>query len=177
MATRTLRATLPVPAPEVLRRLAAPETFPGYAPDLLSVDREGDRSDWVLAFRGGAARWTQTTRTLPDRIEFEQVDGDFTSYSGHWSVTPTEPVAPAESQDGTAEPGDTTGPEGGSTVEFTVKYRTSVPHLAGAVESAVGRVLSRTALAVLTGVGGPVRITSGAYFLADLPEGGAGRAV
>lgn len=150
MATRTLQAKVAASAEEVIRLLSAAENFPGYAPDLLSVTREEDRSDWVLAFGNGVATWTQRSRVTADRIEFEQVDGDFVRYDGHWSVTPD--------------------PQG-STVEFTVHYRTSVPHLAGAIESAVGRVLSRTALAILTGVAGPARVTAGAHHLRDLPDG------
>jgi ribosome-associated toxin RatA of RatAB toxin-antitoxin module len=110
----------------------------------------------VLSFRGGVARWTQQNRVTPGRIDFTQTDGDFQSYEGHWTATD--------------------GPDG-CTVEFAVRYRTSVPHLAGAIESAAGRVLTRTGLAVLTGVCGPARVTRGHHFLQDLPEGSLPHAV
>jgi hypothetical protein len=153
MAKRTLKAIVPGDAADVIRLLSRGETFPAHAPDLLSVSNEGD---WVLAFRGGVARWTQTNRVSADRIDFEQTDGDFQQYAGHWIATDT--------------------PDG-CEVEFTVRYRTSVPHLAGAIESAVGRVLTRTALAVLTGVCGSARVTKGHYFLQDLPDGSLAHAV
>lgn len=166
MAKRILKATVPGTAAGVIERLAAVETFPPYAPDLLSVTRDdthddthdgtrdalpdGDSSAWVVAFRGGLARWTQRQRVTAGRIDFEQVDGDFQRYAGHWTATD--------------------GPDG-CEVEFGVDYRTSVPHFAGAIESAIGRVLARTALAVLTGACGPVHLTKGQHVLRDLPEG------
>ncbi|GAA1739798.1 SRPBCC family protein [Luedemannella helvata] len=156
MAKRALTAIVDGTADDIIRRLAHDETFPAYAPELLSVDRDGDRSDWVLAFRGGVARWTQRRRVLPGRIEFTQTDGDFQDYAGHWAATD--------------------GPDG-CAVEFAVQFRTSVPHLAGAVESAAGRVLTRTALAVLEGVAGPARVTKGRHFLQDLPDGSPSHAL
>ncbi|MEU6023267.1 SRPBCC family protein [Micromonospora sp. NPDC047134] len=156
MTTRTLKAVTGGTAADLIRRLADDETFPAYAPDLVAVHRDGDHSDWVLAFRGGVARWTQRRRVLADRIEFEQTDGDFQEYAGHWSATD--------------------GPDG-CEVEYTVRFRTSVPHFAGAVESAAGRVLTRTALAVLEGVGRTARLTRGGRILSDLPEGGSGHAI
>lgn len=156
MTKRTLTAVVDATADEVIRRLAADGTFPRHAPDLLEVTPDGDRSEWVLAFRGGVARWTQENRVTPGRIDFTQTDGDFQSYDGNWTAT--------DGQDG-------------CTVEFSVRYRTSVPHLAGAIESAAGRVLTRTALAVLTGVCGPARVTRGHHFLQDLPEGSPPHAV
>jgi hypothetical protein len=156
MAKRTLKATVPGAAADVIRRLGADQTFPAHAPDLLSVTRDGDTSDWVVAFRGGVARWAQRNRVTAGRIDFEQTDGDFQQYAGHWAAAD--------------------GPDG-CEVEFTVRYRTSAPHLAGAIESAIGRILSRTALAVLTGVCGSARLTKGHYFLQDLPDGSLAHAV
>jgi hypothetical protein len=80
----------------------------------------------------------------PYRIEFEQVSGDFQHLKGSWTSTD--------------------GP-GGSEVVFEVSYSTSVPHLAGAIDSAVGRVLLRSAHQVISAVGGPARVTAGGHHL------------
>ncbi|WP_406278032.1 type II toxin-antitoxin system RatA family toxin [Embleya sp. NBC_00896] len=154
MTSRTLKATLPCSAATAIERLGDDRAFPSYAPDVLSVeDAGGDLRRWVLAFRGGTAQWVQRTRGAsaerPDRIEFEQVEGDFQQFGGAWTSTDTA---------------------GGCEVVFEVGFRTSVPHLAGAIDSAVGRVLIRSAHRVLVGIGGTADITSGGHHLRDLPE-------
>ncbi|NRQ40082.1 hypothetical protein HII36_50910 [Nonomuraea sp. NN258] len=152
MTSRTLKAWVPAPAAEVITRLGDDRAFPSYAADLVSVSDAGDGlSRWVLAFRGGTATWTQRSRAAkPNRIEFVQVDGDFQGFGGAWTVTELD---------------------GGCEVAYEVGYRTSVPHLAGAIDSAVGRVLVRTAHQIISAVGGPARVTAGGHHLRDLPEG------
>jgi uncharacterized membrane protein len=146
MTTRVLKATVPATAAEVIERLADAAAFPGHAEDILSVANTGDgRQEWVLAFRGGTARWVQRVERAGLRIEFEQVDGDFQQLEGAWTSTDI--------------------PGGGSEVAFEVRYRTSVPHLAGAIDSAVGHVLLRSAHQVITAVGGPARVTAGGHHL------------
>ncbi|WP_327374131.1 hypothetical protein OG393_09140 [Streptomyces sp. NBC_01216] len=185
MTTRVLKATVPSTAAEVIGRLADETAFPSYAEDILSVtpDADGDGGDgsgagggryaWVLAFRGGAARWVQDSRRAghatddgadgsadgagenggsggapAHRIVFEQVGGDFQHLKGSWTSTDV--------------------PGGGCEVAFEVSYSTSVPHLAGAIDSAVGRVLVGGAHQVITAVaGGPVRVTAGHHHLGD----------
>ncbi|GAB1645449.1 type II toxin-antitoxin system RatA family toxin [Krasilnikovia sp. MM14-A1259] len=152
MTTRTLTVTVPVPAAQVAERLADDIAFPGYAEDIVAVSDAGDgRRAWVLAFRGGVARWLQHSRRTggdgePYRIEFEQVSGDFQDLRGGWTVTSV--------------------PDG-SQVVYEVGFRTSVPHLAGAIDSAVGRVLVRSAHDIVSALG-PVRVTGGGHFLRDL---------
>ncbi|MEU6877971.1 SRPBCC family protein [Streptomyces sp. NPDC046712] len=150
MTTRVLKATVPATAAEVIERLADGTAFPSYAEDIVSVERTEDgEQSWVLAFRGGAARWVQRTERADRgeeayRIEFEQVDGDFRHLKGAWTSTDVP---------------------GGSEVAFEVSYSTSVPHLAGAIDSAVGHVLLRSAHQVISAVGGPARVTAGGHHL------------
>jgi hypothetical protein len=156
MTSRTLKATVPATAAEVIERLADETAFTAYARDIVSVSDTGDGlRRWVLAFRGGTVRWVQRSRgpgdgPQPYRIEFEQVSGDFQHLKGAWTSTDL--------------------PDGCEVV-FDVSYSTSVPHLAGAIDSAVGRVLVRSAHQVMFAVGGPVRVTAGGHHLRGLPEG------
>ncbi|TDV54223.1 type II toxin-antitoxin system RatA family toxin [Actinophytocola oryzae] len=129
-------------AARVHAALCRVEDVPAHAPDVLSVSRDGDTSSWVLSFRGHPVRWTQRDHHDGLRGEFNQVDGDFVALSGEWAVEP----------DGE-----------GSTVAYRLSVRTSVPHLAGAIEPMVARALSRAALSVA----GPVRVLAGAAVLAD----------
>src|SRR5262249_59479866 len=45
------------------------------------------RSSWELHFRSGLLRWTERERFLRDepRLEFEQIEGDFDFFAGHWT--------------------------------------------------------------------------------------------
>lgn len=144
MSDHEIRLASSRDAAEVHEALRRVEDVPAHAPDVLSVSRADDTSDWVLGFRGHPVRWTQRDHhdDTALRGEFSQVDGDFGALSGEWVVEP----------DGT-----------GSTVTYRLSVRTSVPHLAGAIEPMVARVLSRTALSVA----GPGRVLAGAAVLAD----------
>ncbi|MFJ8740356.1 SRPBCC family protein [Embleya sp. NPDC127516] len=154
MTSRTLKAALPCSAATAIEGLRDDRVFPDWAAEIVSVQDAGDDlRHWTLAFRGGTARWAQRTRDAsgeqqPYRIEFEQVDGDFQRFGGAWTCTDTDD---------------------GCEAVFEVGYRTSVPHLAGAIDSAVGRVVVRAAHHILIGVGGTAEITSGGHHLRDLP--------
>ncbi|WP_156754428.1 type II toxin-antitoxin system RatA family toxin [Actinokineospora pegani] len=154
MTSRILRLTLPGTAARIVEALAEDIRFPGMAEDVISVSAAGaDLRSWVLAFRGGTARWTQrVTRTAGDgrhTVAFEQVSGDFTALRGSWTCTDTD---------------------AGCEVVYEVVFSTSVPHLAGAINSAVGRVLVRSAHQIVSALG-PVRVVAGGQYLSDLPEG------
>jgi hypothetical protein len=153
MTTRTLKATVRASAADVIGRLGDDLRFPEYANDLLSVTDAGDGlRTWVLAFRGGAATWTQGTRRPdgdPLRIEFAQISGEFQHLVGSWAAADTAD---------------------GCEITFEVRFSTSVPHLAGAIDSAAGRVLVRAAHQIISAVGGPARVTKGGQFLSDLAE-------
>lgn len=45
-------------------------------------------SSWELLFRSGLLQWSETERFLKDqlRIEFEQTEGDFETFSGYWTL-------------------------------------------------------------------------------------------
>lgn len=196
MTTRTLKATMPCSAAELIERLGDDLAFPAHAPDIISVADAGDGlRRWVIAFRGGTAQWVQRDhgpesdpagalaaapagdpagdpasrvpertqrRTAPRthgrppaepgsrpyRIEFEQVDGDFQRFGGSWTGRDL-PI--------------------GCEVTFEVDFSTNVPHLGGAIDSAVGRVLLRSAHQILHAIGGPVQVTAGGHHLWDLP--------
>ncbi|MFH0241914.1 type II toxin-antitoxin system RatA family toxin [Streptomyces sp. HK10] len=153
MTSRTLKATVAAPAADVIRLLGDDLAFASYADDIVSVSDAGDGlRRWVLAFRGGTATWVQRSRSQtggpkPYRIEFEQVEGQFQHLEGAWTAVDL--------------------PDG-CEIAFEVRYSTSVPHLAGAIDSAVGRVLVRVAHRIMSAVAGPVRITAGGRHLRDL---------
>ncbi|WP_031510046.1 type II toxin-antitoxin system RatA family toxin [Streptomyces megasporus] len=155
MTTRVLKATVPATAADVMRHLVDQTAFPSYAEDILSVsDTDDGCQQWVLAFRGGTADWVQRSGRpggeQPYRIEFEQVRGDFQHLKGAWTSTDL--------------------PGGGSEVAFEIGYSTSVPHLAGAIDSAIGHVLLNSAHQVISAVAGPARITAGSHLLGDPSE-------
>jgi len=153
MTTRILQATVRASAADVIGRLGDDLAFPEYANDIVSVTDTGDGlRTWVLAFRGGAATWTQGTRRPdgdPLRIEFTQLNGEFQHLIGSWTTVDTAD---------------------GCEITFEVRFSTSVPHLAGAIDSAVGRVLVRAAHQIISAVGGPARVTNGGHLLWDLAE-------
>ena len=135
------------PAAELFSLLREQQRFPDVSGDLVAVETiERDLHDYVLAFRDGVARWTQRTETGPLRLQFEQTEGDFVSFGGSWEVS-EEPA--------------------GSTVTYRVAFRTSVPHLAGAIDPMVARVLLRAAADVVTGLAGQAEIVSGGNALRD----------
>ncbi|GAA3412535.1 type II toxin-antitoxin system RatA family toxin [Streptosporangium vulgare] len=154
MTSRTFKATVWCSAEDLIEQLGDDRAFPACAPDILSVeDIGGGLRQWVLAFRGGTAEWVQHSRDLvgaqPYRIEFEQVTGDFHDFRGSWT---TEDLAE------------------GCEVTYQVDYSTSVPHLAGAIDTAIGRVLLRSVRRILDGICGPIHVTAGGEYLWDVPE-------
>ena len=146
MTVRTLRARVPRSTGELLEGLATFE----HGGEALSVRASGGLSTWRLRFRDSFVRWTQRTDVRADRtgIAFEQVEGDLIDLKGEWVLTP----APA-----------------GCEVRYTVDYRTSVAHLAGAIDPVVGRVFLRAATTVLTVLAPPVELLEGERWLHDLP--------
>jgi uncharacterized zinc-type alcohol dehydrogenase-like protein len=133
----------PRPADEVFDQLLQPGRFAEAAPDIESVAPGAEGDQYALRFRGGLARWTQRTEADPDArvVRFEQVSGDFVDFGGSWEVVP----------DGA-----------GSRVVHRVAFRTSVPHLAGAIEPVLARVLLRAAADVVSGLAGPAQVVEGA---------------
>ena len=89
MTSRTLKATVPATAAELIERLGDEPDIPRVRPDILSVSDIGDGlRQWVLAFRGGTARWVQRSRepgrpaAVPHRIR-----------AGHAAISSTSGAA------------------------------------------------------------------------------------
>ncbi|WP_053731421.1 SRPBCC family protein [Nocardia sp. NRRL S-836] len=143
----------PRPADEVFDQLLQPALFAGAAPDIESVTPSAEGDHYALRFRGGLARWTQRTEADPAArvVRFEQLSGDFVDFGGSWEVV---------------EDGD------GSRVVHRVAFRTSVPHLAGAIDPMIARVLLRAAADVVGGLAGPAELVEGAL-TDEVPSGDA----
>ncbi|MEJ3655843.1 SRPBCC family protein [Actinomycetes bacterium KLBMP 9759] len=146
MTSRTLKATVQATGAEIIRGLGR-WSCSARVGDVLSVTHpDHGYSRHELAFRGSTVRWLQRNTRRPGHIGFEQVDGDFQDLRGSWTCID--------------------GPDG-CEVTFEVSFSTAVPHLAGAIDSAVGRTLVRSAVTILDAVAGPVRITAGDRLLHD----------
>ncbi|WP_030670857.1 type II toxin-antitoxin system RatA family toxin [Streptomyces sp. NRRL B-1347] len=154
MSFQTVEIETTRSAGDVYAALCRYEEFPRYAPDLISVEVEKDRSHWVLAFRGNRVSWTQADQGLLHQRtrEFEQTDGDFVTLAGSWRV---------EARSSSA-----------SLVRFQVSYGTSVAHLAGAIDPMIGRVLVRTVCDIVSGVCPGSRIVKGGELRHDLTPTG-----
>jgi uncharacterized membrane protein len=143
-----IRLASSCPAGELYAALCRLSEFPQYTPDILSVDVTGGTSRWVVPFRGGLVRWTQRDDRDParQRIDFEQTDGDFVSLTGQWLVEPAQQ---------------------GCTFTCRITPRTSVPHLAGAIDPMIARVLLRAVVAVVSATSGSVEVLGDAAALHD----------
>jgi len=144
-ASITISTAGPGTAPEEIEAaLRRPGDPAGHGPDVVAVTETTDgNTRWELTFRGTPLRWTQHDTATPGGGEFVQVEGDFAALSGSWSVD-------------------------GAAVRFAFTFRTSVAHLAGAVDPMVARVLLRSALARVAGAcGGEVAVLEGAEQLRD----------
>ncbi|MEU5882058.1 SRPBCC family protein [Spirillospora sp. NPDC047279] len=151
MATYTIEMAVRHRAADLYAALRDYERFPGWAEDVAAVAVEGDTSRWAVRFRGGLIRWTQHDRAEEAadtfRIGFEQTEGDFAAFSGAWTIEPTST---------------------GSLVTYRADAGTSVANLARAIEPLVGRVLLRSAVAVVAGAAaGPVEVLAGGRLLDD----------
>ncbi|MGM1058293.1 type II toxin-antitoxin system RatA family toxin [Saccharothrix sp. Mg75] len=134
---------------EVFAVLRRQERFAETADDLESVEvLAGGEHRYALRFRGGVARWTQRTEVDVDArtLRFEQVEGDFVDFGGTWEVRSTD---------------------GGSRVVHRVSFRTGVPHLAGAIDPMIARVLLRAATSVVSRAAGPAEVVEGESALRD----------
>jgi ribosome-associated toxin RatA of RatAB toxin-antitoxin module len=148
MTTLTLHLETRCSPGELYEGLCDSGAFPAMAEEIVSVEPDGDVSRWKVAFRGKHVRWTQREIRHPaaHKICFEQIDGDFVSMSGTWRVE---------------ELG------AGVVVAFQLEFRTSVPHLAGAIDPMIGRVLLRAAHAVVVGLAGAAEVVTSSPSLTD----------
>jgi uncharacterized membrane protein len=148
MTEYSIRLASSAPPEELYAALCRFSEFPLYSPDILSVDVTGETSRWVVGFRGGLVRWTQRDRRDParQRIDFEQTDGDFVSLTGQWSLEPAQR---------------------GSTFTCRITPGTSVPHLAGAIDPMIARVLIRAVVAVVSEASKSIEVLGDAAALHD----------
>lgn len=130
--------------------------FPVIAPDVHAVEVRppvetgGPRqSDWEVNFRRGIMRWTEHELVDADRltIEFDQTEGDFESFRGHWALTATDR---------------------GCEVVFEVTYDFGIESLVGIMDPIAERVIKRVVCAVLVDLFGEITVQSGGAALTDL---------
>jgi ribosome-associated toxin RatA of RatAB toxin-antitoxin module len=129
----------------VLENVVRFERYPDLAPHVRStvVHREPSNSDgtsdWELDFRNGVLRWTERDLLLRDRnrVEFEQVDGDFETFSGHWDLA----------EDGAD-----------CTVAFRCDFDFGIDSLAGILDPIAERVIRETVAWALVGLFDKVRL-------------------
>lgn len=109
-------------APHV-RRTTVHEAFP--APT--------GSSSWELHFRSGLLRWTEDERFDRDalRMEFEQADGDFDSFTGTWALTQV-------------------GPD--TELRFEADFDFGIPSLEGILDPIAERVIKETVAWVVVGM-------------------------
>jgi ribosome-associated toxin RatA of RatAB toxin-antitoxin module len=90
-------------------------------------------SSWELHFRSGLLRWTEDERFDRGalRMEFEQTDGDFDSFTGSWVLT----------QD---------GPD--TELRFEADFDFGIPSLEGILDPIAERVIKETVAWVVVGM-------------------------
>jgi ribosome-associated toxin RatA of RatAB toxin-antitoxin module len=131
-----------------LARIAEFERYPELAADVRHVAAHGDRTDWVVNFRRGPMRWTETETVDPARlrIDFAQTEGDFASFAGSWQLIPGI---------------------GGCVVRFEVGYDFGIESLAGLMDPIAERVIKRVVCDVLAALFGATSVLDGGEALAD----------
>lgn len=129
----------------VLENVVRFERYPELTPHVRSTvvhrapsDPDGT-SGWELDFRNGVLRWTERDLLLRNRnrVEFEQVDGDFETFSGHWDLA-------ADGAD--------------CTVAFRCGFDFGIDSLAGILDPIAERVIRETVAWALVGLFDKVRL-------------------
>lgn len=110
-------------------------------------------SSWELHFRSGLLRWQEDDTFLREelRIEFEQSDGDFDSFSGAWELT----------QDGAD-----------CRLRFHADFDFGIVSLEGILDPIAERVIKETVAWAVSGMFTGVSFT-GDLALAPAPQGAA----
>ncbi|WP_018656676.1 type II toxin-antitoxin system RatA family toxin [Actinomadura flavalba] len=154
MTAYTLEIATGRDAGELYAALTDPSVFAEHAPDVRAVTRDGDTATWDLAFNGASLGWTQRDRHRGHglAVDFEQTTGDFAAMTGSWSIEPC----------GT-----------GSTVRYTIDFRTSVAHLAGAIDPMAARTILRSIATTIEALAPPTKILIGDHHLTDRTPSGA----
>ncbi|MGH3758284.1 type II toxin-antitoxin system RatA family toxin [Actinophytocola sp.] len=134
-----------------LARIAEFERYPELAADVRHVEVRGDRTHWVVNFRRGPMRWTETETVDPWnlRIDFAQTSGDFAEFAGSWRLLPGEGRS-------------------GLLVRFECAYDFGIESLAGIMDPIAERVIKRVVCDVLAGLFGRIEVVEGGEALSDL---------
>jgi ribosome-associated toxin RatA of RatAB toxin-antitoxin module len=149
----TLRVAVAADPVDVFAAVADFERYPSLADDVRDVRTDTTtsprESHWVMNFRRGVMRWTETETLDRDRgtIGFTQTDGDFEDFRGSWCVGSVSD---------------------GAEVVFAVHYDFGIESLAGIMDPIAERVITRAVCAVLAGLFGDIRVVAGAEALTDL---------
>jgi ribosome-associated toxin RatA of RatAB toxin-antitoxin module len=139
MRTVLIEAAVPdASADDVFARVCDFSSYPRHADVVREVEVTARvdgtmESDWSVRFRNGILCWTERDVLRPDagRIDFEQVDGDFESFAGGWTVR---------------QAGD------GVHVRFEASFDLGMPSLAPMIDPIAERSLVETIEAVLVGL-------------------------
>ncbi|HEX2130060.1 MAG TPA: SRPBCC family protein [Actinophytocola sp.] len=142
---RNVALTVRIPvrdARAALTRIAEFDRYPTLATDVREVRSRPGGSDWVVHFRRGLLRWTErdTVEHGRLRIGFEQVTGDFATFSGCWQLVPGLR---------------------GCVVRFTAAWDFGIDSMAGIMDPIAERVIKRVVCDVLTGLFGPTTVLEG----------------
>jgi len=94
-------------------------------------------SEWTVRFRKGLLWWTERDRLDPVNrtIDFEQISGDFASFTGSWRVEPAG---------------------GGSEVTFEAQFDLGIPTLAELLDPVASSTLRDNIAIILRGLLGEI---------------------
>ena len=109
--------------------------------DVLPPEPDGSVvSHWVVLFRKGLLRWSETDTfdRASGLLTFTQRDGDFDVFKGHWVV---------------ADTGE------GTTVTFRASFDFGVPSMASIIDPVAGRVLLENMELILHGLFAPTPVS------------------
>lgn len=113
------------------------------------ADLDGtERSDWEVYFRNGILRWSERDALDQSdlRIRFQQIDGDFDHFAGHWAIV--------------RDPGDDREVDAAEccVVTFDSDFDFGIPSLAGILDPVAERVFKETIARVLAGLFGDIEV-------------------
>lgn len=152
-----LRAIIPTTRPEVVfDDIVRFDRYPDLAPHVQSttvhrtLPEPVGRSSWELHFRSGLLRWEEQERFLRDdlRVEFDQTDGDFDSFTGYWQLRP-----------------DADGCE----LRFVADFDFGIPSLEGILDPIAERVIKETVAWVVVGLFEQVSLADGVTLSSPAP--------
>ena len=94
-------------------------------------------SEWTVRFRKGLLWWTERDRLDPVNrtIDFEQLSGDFASFTGSWRVEPAD---------------------GGSEIIFEAQFDLGIPTLADLLDPVASSTLCANIVVILRGLLGEI---------------------